>query len=318
MFFSLEPFLPVLSEEEKKKLKKGQQPEKIEGDKLLINTKNRELAQGETFELEIEANPRKQEVFQQNLILQVENNPEEMRIPINFNAILPEASISETLLDFEKMILGKNGVKSFEIKNISLTKILWTIKNFEQLSSHFHISQTHGELSINENITVEIQFNAVEERKIEEKLLIEVSSLENPKVKSSQTKEISIKAEGFKILVDFLGFQDPNKLFIDFGETLVNRAVNKVFQMVNNGQYSINVELFFFKKQFEQFFQYEKQKIELPPKGTKDVSIVFKAQEQVQLGTKQKIFLTIKVLEKSTQDVYKEVKVEIKALSQYS
>ena len=104
-------------------------------------------------------------------------------------------------------------------------------------------------------------------------------------------------AEGFKILVDFMGFADPSKMILNFGETQVQKSVKKSFQMVNNGQYPIDLEMFFFKKNVERYFEYEKNKIKLLPKGQKEVSILFLALDEIKIDHHQKVFLTIRILE---------------------
>lgn len=80
-------------------------------------------------------------------------------------------------------------------------------------------------------------------------------------IKSLNQYSIALIAEGFKILVDFTGFLDPSKMIIDFGETQVKKTMKKSFQMINNGQYPIDLEMFFFKKNVEKYFEYEKKKI---------------------------------------------------------
>lgn len=74
------------------------------------------------------------------------------------------------------------------------------------MEKNFEIDFIEGLLNIKEEKEITFLFKSEKEEVVEVNIELEVSSIDNPLVKSKDNYFIQMKAEGFKILVDFLGF----------------------------------------------------------------------------------------------------------------
>ena len=312
----------IVNKNEKKNSKKKNKEVEVEEEifKLDLNQEENILQIDETLDLKVWAIPNKIGEFNKNLICEIENNPEPFIIPLNCISTIPSLNIKQEFLDFDKLIINKSLSKNFKIENNSLIPVKWKIINLEELKeSNFEIFPTEGNLKIKESKNVDIIFKALKSEKISKEIIIEVEDSENQGIKGKETYHINLNAEGFEILVDFEGFSDCEKMIIDFGQTLVNKSVEKNFVIKNTGLYSIDFELLFFKKKISDFFIIEPSVFELESNCEKEIKITFIAQKEIVIKpTDKKCFLTIRILEKKSKDIFNEIKVHINSLAQFS
>ena len=312
----------IENKNDKKILKKKNKEVEIEEEifKLDLNQEENCLKKNETLDLKVWAIPNKIGEFNKNLICEIENNPDPFIIPLNCISTIPSLNINQKFLDFDKLIINKSLSKNFKIENNSLIPVKWKIINLEELKeSNFEIFPTEGNLKIKEIKNVDIIFKAMKSEKISKEIIIEVEDSDNQGIKGKENYHINLNAEGFEILVDFEGFSDPEKMIIDFGQTLVKKSVEKNFVIKNTGLYSIDFELLFFKKKISDFFIIEPSVFELESNCEKEIKITFLAQKEIEIKpTDKKCFLTIRILEKKSKDIFNEIKVHINSLAQFS
>ena len=285
----------------------------------VFEIEQREIVIGtEPIEARIWCFPKTTGVFQESLICIIKHNPLPYKINMKCEGIMPSVCVSVNEIVFDRILIDKKAVSSFEIKNDSLIPVRWRIANFADLVKNgFELSKEFSDLVIDEKVTLEISFMTKVQEKKNCQLLIEAEDCQNLGIKMKERKVINLVAEGFKVNVNFFGFKTAERMLIDFGSTLVDFPVENVIGIKNEGIYPIKYQMEVSKQSNSQHFEISPSAGELLPNAIANISVRFTAKKEVSFDEKQKeSCLMIKIFERN--DIFNQVPVFVKANSQFS
>lgn len=272
----------------------------------------------EPCEVRVWGFPKVLGVFVDSLICVIKNNPIPYKIKMACTGILPSVNISTNEIIFDRILVDKKSISSFEIKNDSLIPIRWKIINFAELQKNgFEVSKETSDLEVDEKISLDISFMTKSQEKKNCQIQIDVEDCQNLGIKMKDRKIINLIAEGFKVNVSFTGFKATDKMLIDFGNTLVDFPVENTIGIKNEGIYPIKYQVDVVKPQNLQYFEISPSLGELLPNTLINVQIRFTAKKEIVFEEKLKdSIINIKIFERN--DVFNQIPIFIKANSQYA
>lgn len=278
-----------------------------------------DIAIEETQELTVWALPEVEGKFNRVLICSVQGNPKNLEVPFNCQGVKPAIELDTEMLDFERLILSKTATKTFTIKNPTPVAIAWKLLNAPEVAKlDVVLDPQEGIIPAGDKKVVNLTYSALREAKLVGALQIQAEDTDRRSLKADSIKTVKILAEGYKISIDFKGLTNDKSMMIDFDSTQVRKNITRNFSVVNNGIYPIDFEFVFTKKKINDYFNVEPKGFTIPAGKEMPVTIKFTPKEEVLFDEKNVAVLCVRVLERQTNEVFNEVKVNLFAQSQYS
>jgi hydrocephalus-inducing protein len=311
-------FLTFVLQSENPEMGPASPPAQVSAPVFEIEPREVSLGIGETIEVQVKAFPKMLGLFKDTFICLVRDNPTPYIVNLRAEGILPAVNVNVTEINFDRILVNKKAMNHFEIKNMSLIDVRWTILNFKELAKEgFSVSKESGLLNIDQHINLDVSFLTVNQEKKRCVLEIEVEDAKGFGIKMKELKKILLIAEGFKVNVSFTGFKTEEQLMIDFGSTLVDFPLESTFGFKNEGIYPIKYQLEVSKPQNSQFFEIIPSSGELPAGGSANFNIKFLSKREVRFDGKQKDGgLLLKVFERN--EIYNQMSILVNAEAQFS
>lgn len=283
-----------------------------------IEPREVELGIGQTVEVTVKAFPKTIGIFKDTFICLIRDNPVPYIVNLKADGIMPSVNLSVTEINFDRILINKKVVNSFDLKNTSLIDVKWTIINFKELAKEgFTLSKESGTLAIDQTINLEVAFLTANQEKKRCTMEIEVEDAKVFGVKMREMKKVLLIAEGFKVNVSFTGFKSEEQLAIDFGSTLVDFPLESNFALKNEGIYPIKFQLEVARQQNAQYFEIVPASAELPANGSANILIKFLSKKEVKFETRNKESgLVLKVFERN--EIYNQLPILINAETQFT
>jgi hypothetical protein len=219
------------------------------------------------------------------------------------------------MIDFGKLLVGKEATRQVVIKNVTLLPIHWKMTSSV---TDFIIDTTKGTLAAGQEEVLNILFRAKDEVKLEQSLEFEVEDVEGRSLVNRDIPNLQLLAEGFYIKTRLSGF-DAEENFFDFGDVQVAHQVQKQFKLENLGIYPIRYSLEIYKKQFKNVFSVEPSKGTLESNEEVEVKVMFQSTGEVFLKSgPSKKDMGLRIIESHSGQVYEEHRIKLKVNSQYN
>lgn len=119
-----------------------------------------DLEIGETKEVRVWCIPDQARVFQDELICMVKGNPKPYVIPMKCLGASPKLKLSDSLVEYDRLLLNKECVKQISLINSNSIPAKWSIQGVESLGSIFTISQAEGVIKPSGQTTIDITFKS--------------------------------------------------------------------------------------------------------------------------------------------------------------
>ena len=238
-----------------------------------------ELAEGESKDIKIWAFPNSSTEFKNNLVICVSNNPHPIMHEVRCVGVDPTVelegpwtesintmrnTIKETkdakklkeletklnsmiespIIDFERLLLNKTDVRTFEVRNTCLLPVAWEINPDDFVDSqHVTLAPTSGVLAVGASSAISVSFTSQTAMILEGKFTFRYSDVEGglQAAERVKTRTMKVTAEAYSIQAVTLtsegGEEGGNE--VDFGLMKVGDYAAKSVRMGNKGKYKI-------------------------------------------------------------------------------
>ncbi|OHT12584.1 hypothetical protein TRFO_03593 [Tritrichomonas foetus] len=202
-----------------------------------VEPSNFSIQPSSSVELSIGFHPSSLEVFKTKLVIFIKDNPEPFYVNFVGDSSQPSAETSTTSIDFEKLLVGNEKSKKFEIKNVGKLPLSWRLKGFQQLQPNVTFSILEGNLQHSKSVNIVVKFSSNKPIQLKKPVQIEILDIE--KVRTFSTLNLNIAAESFDVNFDVLFPKGQNDSF-DFGMLKVNQTKSISINLRNRGKYPVN------------------------------------------------------------------------------
>jgi hydrocephalus-inducing protein len=303
-----------------KNTKKGNDansPSEIDTSKQIFSLETPEISilPGNSKVLKVFATPLEEKTYENSLICCIRENPQPLIIPLKCKGQYPRITLSTNVIDFGKLLVEKVIVKQVVIKNVTLLPIKWKIKSEV---TEFEIDKLSGFLVADQEEVINIKYEARDQIKLEQDIEIEVEDNEERGLVNDQLKVLTLRAEGFFIKTEMVGFDGPNNFF-EFGDVQVAHEVEKQFKLENKGIYPIRFAADILRKQFKNVFRIEPPKGVLEPEEEINIRLIFCSSNEILLRSREnRNEIVLKIIENNSGEIYEEHRLKLNVNSKYS
>ena len=282
-----------------------------------IHPSHMELEPGQIEKIRVWCVPDEVRVYTDDLICMIENNPQPFIVKMEATGASPVLSTSHKLIEFDRLLLDQTFTKVLTLKNIGLIPSKWKLEGLENMPVEFQITPTSGELRPTRECQIEIKFASSRQDKFSHDIRVQATDLEEIGV-NQEPLPVSLKAEAFNITVKFDGFGNPENI-LNFGDLEVGRRVQKTFTIKNEGLYDVKFNFTMSKKLFKDNFKINPSQGEIKPGEIKEISVVFKASEEVKINpTLMKTDIMCEILEGKSSESFSKCPINVNANAVYT
>lgn len=159
------------------------------------------LGMEETLQLRVYAFPELAQLYNDQLVVLIKDNPNPVILPIQCLGAKPIVSVSNDTVLFERALLNKTLTKTLTLTNTCPIKVNWRLKKTEGLPTEFSVKPTSGQLLPFKEEGIDITFKSISQKKFLETIILEVDDVEGLGVKQDD-KNIVLDAEAFNITLN--------------------------------------------------------------------------------------------------------------------
>lgn len=191
------------------------------------------LQPDETSEFQFGAHPVTPDTYRCQLLFTIKDHPEPIYYSLVCEGCAPIVEISNSQLDFEKILLSHTKTLSINFTNTGKLPAFWRVKGTPQLGTNFTFNQLEGSLKPRKSFKFESTFESSKALSIKKNISLEILDLEKTRVFS--TLPIGVTVEAFDVNFDY---QYPKGIdHLNFGMLKVGQTKAIPIVLKNKGKY---------------------------------------------------------------------------------
>jgi hydrocephalus-inducing protein len=277
---------------------------------FILEPPTMELDKDNTQNLTIWAFPEEARAYKDEIVCLLKDNPNPVIFPILALGAQPVVEVDQEVVEFDRLLLGKTLQKTLTLTNVAAIPANWQLTGVDELPEEFKVSVTSGRLAPCAVQTIEITFEAKEEKILDPIINLEVEDVEECGVKQ-EVKPIKLQAEAFKISPNVVVGKDDSQI-LDFGAVRVGEPKEQSVTIKNDGKYPIRYSFLRKKKLYREIFKVEPEEDELQPGVEKTIVVRLLTQKEIKLRTeKQASELQLNILEGASQEINNEIPIHV-------
>ena len=231
-------------------VKKEGEPGTAEGGEFIVNPPTMELAIGETQDLRVFAFPSEKSLntIEDTVVCSVDQNPKVSTFKVKAIGTKPQVEVTgiedmKAGIKFQRLLLGKREVKTFEIENTSLLPVQWRLDKVADLPEEFLVTPVEGLLPARESATIRIELTATEAKNLAGTMVLKVQD-EKGVMPVVQEVPIPLAGEAYDITTD-IKYPTEEYQGLDFGTVRVCDTAMQTITVTNQGKYDIGFNMNF-------------------------------------------------------------------------
>lgn len=310
----------------KSTVKKEGEPGLPESAEFIIHPSTLELKVDETKDLQVFAFPSKPEQVADSIVCSVDLNPTPTLFNIRAVGTKPAVEVAgiedmKAGIKFQRLLLGKRDVKTFELRNTSLLPVKWSLDKVADLPPELMVTPFEGVLPARESAPIRVEFSSKEARNVQSSVVVKVQD-EKAILPAVQDIPIALSGEAYSINTD-VQYPAAEYQGVDFGTIRVWDADQRSIVVSNTGKYEIAFNVGVRSGPLKELLTVEPASGKINPNGKQEIKINFNAAKTLrqEVTVVDVPTLTLQIIEplNSNTETTVPIPVRVKAvLSKYS